>query len=266
MSELAWHLMFRTDDDRVIAPSPAMRRILARTVYRVAEPYRLLVFGAADNHLHLVACCSRQEAGRLAQSLAAALRWRLSLPVPFAPVRMKAVEDQRHLHTVFHYCLSQRNRHGVQSDPYLDASSLPELLGARLLATDSQQRVRELLPRVTRDCLLPHVGTRVLSPTKELVEPADAAAGALGLPSLDVRPDEAMAGRAALVQLAGPGVSSTILAPVLSRSPSYVRRLRSYPVEPALFRAVGLQLALRVWLLDEHPELLDSNPTRLVDR
>jgi hypothetical protein len=266
MSELAWHLMLRTDDDRVIAPSAEKRRCLARTVYRVAEPYGLLVFGAADNHLHLVVCCSREEAGRLAQALATALRWRLGLPVRFFPARIRAVMDQRHLVSVFHYCLSQRNRHGVQSDPFLDASSLPELLGARVLATGCQQRVRELLPRVTRAGLLRHLGPSELVVASQLVSPLDAAAGALGLADLDERPREAVVARAALVQLVGNEIRSPALAPALTRSASFVRRLRSYPVPEPVAQALRLQLDIRAWLAVEHPEALEANPSRLSGR
>ncbi len=260
MRELGWHLMFRTNDDRVIAPSRARRRLLARTVYRVAGPYRILSFGAADNHLHLVVCCTREEAGRLAQSLCASLRALLEVAVPFYPVRFKAIMDQRHLETAFHYALSQRNRHGINSDPFLDACSLHELLGARTLRTDCRQRVREMLPRVTRDQLLPHLGPRVLEPCNDLIEPLDAAAGAVGLGSLDLMPRGTLAPRAALVQLIGHQLKSREIAELLGRSPSLVRRMRTHVVPPEVALAVRLQLAVRKWLHEHHPQLLSRSP------
>ncbi len=259
-TELGWHLMFRTDDDRVIAPSRSKRRLLARTVYRIGRRYRILSFGAADNHFHLVVCCSREEAGRLAQSLCVALRSLLEIAVPFFPVRFKAIRDQRHLETAFHYALSQRNRHGVHSDPYLDACSLPELLGARTIPTDCRQFVREMLPRVTRAQLVRHLGPQALEPCTQLIEPLDAAAGALGLGSLELQPRRTVTARAALVQLVGRQVKSRELARLLERSPSIVRRLRSYPVPAELALALRLQLAIRKWLLDKHPQLLLGEP------
>jgi hypothetical protein len=266
MTELAWHLMFRTDDDRVIAPSRAKRRLLARTVYKIVEPYGLLSFGAADNHLHLVVCCTREEAGRLAQGLAVALRVVLDIAVPFFPVRFKAIKTQKHLETAFHYALSQRNRHGVHSDPFLDSCSLHELLGARVLPTDCRQRVREMLPRVTRNQLLHHLGPVPLEPCTDLIEPVDAAAGAVGLGSLELQPRLTVAPRAALVQLIGRQLTSDQVAELLGRSPSFVRRMRSHPVAPEVALALRLQLAVRRWLLQRHPQLLSRDPHLLPER
>ncbi len=249
MQELAWHMMLRLDDDRVLAPSVHDRRLLARTVYRIADERGLLCFGAADTHLHLVVLCSRENAGRLAQQLGVALRAQLHIPVPFAPARIVEVRDQHHLRNVFHYVLGQRGRHGLHSDPFLDASSLPELLGLRVLRTDSGDLVRELLPRVSRRDLLRHLSLEALEPCSALVAPLDAAAGAVGLGSLDQSRELGRLGRAALVQLGTPQLASGALAQLIGRSEPTVRRLRQVEVPPRLMRAVRLQLALRQDLL-----------------
>jgi hypothetical protein len=257
MIELAWHLMFRTDDDRVIAPGDAERRILARTVYRITDEAGLLAFGAADNHLHVVVVCTRERAGRLAQQLAVALRGQLGIPVSFFPTRIKEVRDQHHLQTVFHYALGQRNRHGVRSDPFLDASSLPELLGARLLRTGSPALARELLPRVSRPSLVRHLAIPALEPGSDLVQPVDAVAGALGLGSLDEHRELGMLGRAAVVQLCSPRLSSSELVELLGRTQPTIRRLRHTDVPPRLLHAAQLQMAIRAYYLQHHPGVLE---------
>lgn len=257
MIELAWHLIFRTDDDRVIAPGNAERRLLARTVYRIADDAGLLGFGAADNHLHLVVVCTRERAGRLAQQLAVALRSQLGIPVSFFPTRFREVRDQHHLQSVLHYVLDQRNNHGVRSDPFLDASSLPELLGSRLLRTGSPALVRELLPRVSRSSLVRHLAMPALQPCTELVQPVDAVAGALGLGSLDEHRELGLLGRAAVVELCTPGLGTSQLAELLGRSPNTICRLRHIEVPPRLLRAAQLQMAIRHYLQEVHPSTLD---------
>ena len=274
MHELGYHIMIRSDDDRVLAPSDAARRALAEAVYRVAAPFPLLGFGAADNHLHLVVLGDRRQAAQLAGRLLCALHWALDLPVAFFPVRYKQLADQYHLISTFHYCLSQRNNHGVQSDPYLDASSLPELLGLRLLPTDSISRVREQVARLGRRRLLGHLGPGDLEPAsttivsdlvlagrEELLR--DAACGALGLPSLDGRSAPVVRARRALVKILASCCTTAQIAEVVGRSPCQVRHIRGLDEQPQLQLAISLQLALRAWLLQQHPDLVSHTPTRL---
>ncbi len=263
MLELAWHLMLRTDDDRVIAPGPAERRLLARTVYRVADGAGLLAFGAADNHLHLVVLCSREQAGRLAQQLAVALRGQLRIPVSFFPARIREVRDQHHLRSVFHYVLGQRNHHGVRSDPFLDASSLPELLGARTLRTASMGLARELLPREGRGQLVRHLAIPALEPCCELVQPVDAVAGALGLGDLDQHRELGLLGRAAVVELCSPQLGNSELSELLGRSANTICRLRHLDVPPRLLHAARLQLAIRHYLARHHPSVLEPHSLQL---
>jgi hypothetical protein len=274
MSDLGFHMMFRTDDDRVLAPSPGQRRALAQSVYRVAAPFPLLGFGAADNHLHLEVLGGRQAAGVLAHRVMCSLHWSLGISVSFFPVRYKPLESQHHLRSTFHYALNQRNRHGVQSDPFLDASSLPELLGLRVLPTGAIGLVREHLPRTQRCELLPHLGPTQLEPAGDdhihtLLTASrtdllrDAAAGAGGLGDLSGNQPGVVAARVALIQVMAPSSPTRTIAAVVERHATAVRRLRASPPDPQLQRAVRLQLALRIWLLETHPDLLDSDPKRL---
>lgn len=275
MPDLGYHMMFRSDDDRVLAPSPDLRRVLARSVYRVAAGFPLAAFGAADNHLHLEVLGDRATAGRLAHRVGCSLHWSLGLTAELAPVRYKPLVDQGHKRSTFHYALNQRNHHGVQCDPYLDASSLPELLGMRVLdAGNTLHLVREHLPRLQRHELLRHLGPREFEPAcdeqlRALVDAdrydllRDAAAGAVGLGRTQGRQPEAVAARTTLVQLLSPCCRPGVVGDVVALTDSVIRRGRARPADLRLQRAVRLQVALRLWLLDTHPELLTLDPGRL---
>ena len=270
MHELGFHLMFRLEDDRVIAPSAAKRRTLARPVYRVCEDCQLLCFGAADTHLHVEVTDPPERLGRLTQRLTESLRRSLRIPVRFARPHIKPLRDQHHLVNTFHYGLNQRNRHGVRSDPFLDASSLPELLGMRNFPTDSLRRVREFLPRLTRDDLLPHLWPPQLPdrprppadllPSVQLIDACDAAAGAFGLGSLAGSSNEALAASATLAQLAAGQLSVREQRAQLGCSKTRHWRLKKRNVTPAQAYALGLQLSLRAWLWQAHPDLLSAGP------
>lgn len=274
MPDLGSHLMFRSDDDRVFAPSTALRRELARSVYRVANGYPLASFGAADNHLHVELLADRATAGKFAHALMCSLHWALGLSVEFAPVRYKPLADQGHKHATLQYTLGQRNHHGVQSDPFMDACSLPELLGMRVLPTATISVVREHFPRLQRRELIRHLGMDALLPAADeqvelLVERGrhdllrDAAAGAVAAPSLDGRRSEVAAARATLAQVLRSVCRPAVIGEVIQRRPSQVRYLTGCPPSEPLVRAVRLQIYQRLWLLEHHPELVALAPRRL---
>src|SRR5262245_5666905 len=130
---IGYLLMLRLQDDRVIAPSPAERRLLARTVLRMTRRCFLLVFALVDTHVHLeVARCTREAAGELARRIELSLGRLLELPVGFERARVKTIVDQAHLAAAFRYTLRQDRHHGVDVDPLRDATSLPDLLGMRV--------------------------------------------------------------------------------------------------------------------------------------
>ncbi|MFH1469781.1 MAG: hypothetical protein ABIO70_35680 [Pseudomonadota bacterium] len=269
MPALGHHVMFRSDDDRVLAPGVPQRRALARSVLRIGGSYGLLAFGSADNHLHAVVLVDRALAGEFAHRLACSLRWALELPVPFFPTRFKAIEDQTYMKTAFNYALGQRNRHGIASDPFLDASSLPDLLGLRPGQGDLITRVREHLPRVRRSDLLRHLGPDDLEPAEgERIAGVlaaggsglllDAAAAVGALPALVPRQRTEPLLLAALIQALAPLLAARALCAVVGRSPSHVRALRAVEVPPPIQRALRLQIALRAWLLAHHPEALPA--------
>ena len=71
VESIAWHLTFRLEVDRDIAPSSAERRILARTV---ARPFPMLAFRSADKHGHVLTMGGRRRAAELARRIEIALQ------------------------------------------------------------------------------------------------------------------------------------------------------------------------------------------------
>ncbi len=258
MPRIGHHIMLRCDDDRVLAPSTAQRRALARAVHRATRDLPLLAFGAADTHLHLELLGDRATAGAAAQRVACSLHWALDLGVPFAPTRTKPLADHAHERSTFHYVLNQHRRHGTSNDPPLDATSLPDLLGLRVLGTDDLLlRVREHFPRLQRGDLLPHLGVEELEPvSQDLLEAVaveghhallrDAAAGAIALGTLEGRAPRVVEARTALVHLLAPCCSPATVGAVVERTDSVIRRTRQRPENPALQRAIGLRIDLHV--------------------
>jgi hypothetical protein len=54
MTGLGHHLVLRLADDRVIAPSDAARRRLAREIARIARTLPVLAWKVADTHTHVL--------------------------------------------------------------------------------------------------------------------------------------------------------------------------------------------------------------------
>ncbi len=257
MEAIGYHLMFRLLDDRVLVPSTAKRRLLARVTYRMAEPAGLVVFGVADTHLHLALRASRARAGKLAHDLCCALHFAVEPQQLFERTRIKPIETQRHLENVVGYAFRQKWHHGIQVDALRDGTSLPELLGLRVLSASIVMRVRELLPRMRRQDLLQLLGLPALEAVDSL-EPdldspgmvLDAAAGAFGLPALGGRSKDARSAAAALLRLPAPADLRRAFIAELSLDRSTVWRLGRASVPAEHLRALRLQLGLRRWLAE----------------
>jgi len=158
------HVRLRARDDRVVTPSPADRRRYARTVLEVGREFGLLCFRGADTHGHVELACNRDAAGEFARRVEIALTLGLGVDGGFQPAWVGPIHDQRHLQATFRYILRQRDHHELESDPFHEASNLPDLLGLRPLGVYTAARVRELLPRVHRDDLLELLGADLGSP------------------------------------------------------------------------------------------------------
>jgi hypothetical protein len=230
-------------------------------------------FERQDTHIHLAALCGRAAATELGRRVAIAVHHSLSLAARFKPCHLKPIVDQPHLYRAFYYILRQDERHELDVDPFHEASNLPDLLGFRMLGGYTLANVREHLPRVKRSQLLQHamrttddcprnfesrtdlvnlvnLATEANAPTATSSAIAanlvSATAAALAVPDLRGRGAEAVAGRAAAVQLASPFMSSPAIASLLGIKPRQVRRLRHRTTPPGLLDAISGQLELRL--------------------
>jgi hypothetical protein len=248
MKPLGHHVRIRLESDRLLHASPEERRVLARAVYRSARPWNLLAFGCAGAHLHLVVLDDREAAGELARRLEICLQRNMAFGGPFLRVHRKELADQRHALQAVIYDLGQRRHHQIASDPCLEATSAPDLLGARLVGGALLPRVRERLPELRRRHVLAAFGLADLGEPAEESRPErllDAVLAASALPSLAGHAIEARWARRALVALAGPALGTAELADLCGTSTRMIQRLRKGPVPDALLRAARIQLALR---------------------
>jgi len=243
---IAQHVSLRLVDGRPLTTCQLQRRALARAVLIKLRGTALLAFGLADNHLHLLLACVRALAAQLAKTVELSLRRRLTLPVPFSPAHLTAVEDNRHLDRAFRYVLRQPERHGLDDDPHREASSLPDLLGLRPLGGFTTANVRRELLRISRQDLLDLLGVPDLRPTDGPVEwTVEATLAAAALPSLAGTACEVvLARRAALSVIAG-RVLPRHAAATLGICDRTLRRARRAPVDATLVEAIRRQLCLR---------------------
>jgi hypothetical protein len=249
MDPLAWHLMLRLADDRVIAREASDLRLGARAVLAIGRTSGLLSFGFADTHLHVLLTCDRSTAGRFAQRLGISLRRRLTLGAPFVPTRFRPIEGQHHLRNAFIYVLRQDTRHEIGRDPFCDGTALPDLLGARWLDPTLSGRVRAWLPRLRRAQLLELMPLGEARAATDPVPPgpllADAAAAAIGLPDLRGKRPDVVAARCAALHLARERLPAGEARALLGIGKATCTRLSRRPSDPGLSRAIRLQLELR---------------------
>ena len=246
-----YHVTMRLSDDRVIAPNRRALCLAARVLMSRGRRVTLLAFRVADTHLHVLVACSQELARRFAHYAAVALHRVLRLPVPFEPTRVRSIVDQRHLYSSFRYVLRQDSHHGIASDPAHDGSSLPDVLGMRVLGTDHAQTVRMTLPRLDRRELAASLGI-TFAPADTLpprLLPTSAAA-AVGLADLKDRSKDAVLARRAAVHAAAELLSTSTLSDELRTSPRTIQRLREQDVDALVVRAVQLQWRFRASLLE----------------
>ena len=246
---LAYHVIQRLDDDRVLVRDTGQRRIYADTVLRIGRDAGLFCFGLPDTHSHAGVECDRATAGRFAQRLAIALRHNLGLTVSFSPARLREIRDQGHLGNAFSYILAQASHHGVDADPWLEATAVPDLLGLRVVGGYLRPRVRALLPRVRRADLLAKLAIGELDAGRTLDDLADAAAAIVAAPALIGRaPAIIEARRAAIAFARGHGADPARIGQLLGMSARAVRWLERTAARTDHVRAIGLQIGLRARL------------------
>lgn len=242
MPPLAFHLVLRLQDDRVFAPSPAARRRLARVLARLAEAFPLLAWRIVDTHLHVLGLLAEAQVAELVRRL------RISVAhqhpgVPLLLARRIPIANQWHLGECFAYVLRQDKHHDVGSDPLQEGSCLPDLLGMRTLGATVAGRVREHLPRVRREHLLPHLGVPALDEAAAAEHLAEAACAAFALPDLRGRDADVVTARRAAAHAARE-LGAGPVAAALGLSARGARKLLAEP-PPDGVRAVRLQMGLR---------------------
>jgi len=251
MKELGHHLCLGLVDRRVLTASVAQRRLVARSTLRIGRDHRLLAFRAADTHLHVEALCDRRSAGRLARRLELSLHKVIGYPVAFEPARIWPIKSQRHLYNAARYILRQDERHGVDIDPWAEASNLPDLLGLRVIGRHTTIEVGRCLPRMTAAELTAIVGLKADQLTEgdhwiEAVDQlADATAAAVALPQLRGRAAEVVVARRAAAAVTREVLDASALAAALCTSERTARRLRAESPDPLQSEAIRRQLRLR---------------------
>jgi hypothetical protein len=186
-----------------------------------------LGLGLADNHLHLIVLGAERPSA-LATECGRAIS-RLQLGARCEPARVTTIEHLAHLANTLRYVHRQDLKHGVDQDPRREGTSLPDLLGLRVVAPWLVPRVRLTLPRLRGRDLLTELGVETLD---ERVVPgllADAAAAALALPVLEGRATRVLLARRALRARRNRGLSA---GKVAARS-SAVRAASPRPAHPA---------------------------------
>lgn len=251
------HLTFRLRDSRVVAPTAAARRRIARSFLEIGDRYGLLAFRIAGDHAHGAFACDREGSGRAAQAIGSSITQALRLPDGFNITHQKPIVDQRHLEATFHYVLGQGEHHGLTDDPLHDGSSLLDLLGMRLLGTGLEERVCAFLPRVSREGVRRYLG---IAPTEMTFSPrhvADAAAAAFALLDLRGRTPAHVMARAAAIRLASEHMRTDAVAKLLGCSAATVCGARRADVPEGVVLAVRRGMALRAGLGDRLVPSLD---------
>jgi len=249
MSARYHHVTMRLEDDLVIGTSVADSRRLARSALERDPEFGLMVFRAADNHLHSLLACEKEAAAEYGRRVEISSQLALDLGSPYAPARVRPIKDQAHLRSTFRYILDQDTRHGITGRPYSEASNLPDLVGFRGLGAFTRETLRLHLPRISDERILSmrpefRVDRSPLT-VADAPQLADAAAAAFALPHLRGNRPETVAARAAAV-----AVGRTFLRPAqvrwaLGLGPAAEARLATLEPDPVAVGWVEAQLRLR---------------------
>jgi len=240
---IGYQVVFRAVGDAVLAPTAEKRRAFTTVVLRVGRPHGLFGFGVADTHGH--AGLATLSPGRFVHDAKLALA--SALGVELVAPAVSEIRDTWHAEAVIGYVHRQDKKHKSDLDPLREGTSLHALLGLQPDGVWIAERVRKLAPRLQRSDLLDQLGARSLAEEVHLDTLADAAAGAVGVATLEGRSEEAVRARLAAVHAAieHPAVAVARALGVTDRA---VRKLRAQEPEPAMVRAIRLQMGLRAAL------------------
>ena len=243
---IAHHVTMRLVSDSGIARTPEALRLASRIVFQHGDPLGLFAFRFADTHAHALIESSRAEAGRFAWMTETALHKRMRLRVPFERCRIRPIESERHLFHSLRYVFRQEDHHGTAFDLAHDGSSLPDLLGMRMLGANVNARVRRRLTRLTRETLLEWLQAADLDAVDcNLALLEESAAAAWGVSDLRGATAAHHFARRTAVHLFDRLSSGEKIAKLLPLPRRSVARYRAEIVAPAELRAGELQLRMR---------------------
>ncbi len=243
---IGYQVVLRLADDRVMAPDARGRRALASVVLAAGRERGLLAFGAADTHLHLLAQGDRRGAGLLARGVELGLRSALALPIGFAAPAITPIQDQNHLRSAFGYVQRNARRHGIVDPTATEASSLHDLLGMRRVAPWLVDRVRGVLPRVTRATLLELIALPGLGTLGDVgPDLADATAAVFALPCLEGNSAGAVRARVTGISLVKGEWTPASIGRTFGVGERAVRRLATLAPDPMDVQSLRRQLAWR---------------------
>jgi len=248
-----WHLVLESEGRQALFHQEAELRSAVRALAAVSGAETLL-FCIVDEHVHVVVFCTRERAGRLAQSLNLAFKVRARVPLRH-PAFIEPVDSRVHLERLVGYVLRQPIHHDLPVHPALwTGSCFLDLVGARSIGALGQ-RIDRFLQRFQLSTALGHVGL-----TGESVVPAGddplraagavrllaaaRAALAVGAGQADNRPEVAAVRNVAcyLAHIAGFGTKDTAAA--LGTSRRCVQRLARKAPAPHLVATVRVRIAL----------------------
>ncbi len=225
---------------------------------RVGRPHGLFGFGVADTHGHAV--LTTASPGRFVHDAKLAIA--CALEADLAAPSVSAIRDTWHAENVIGYVHRQDKKHQSDLDPLREGTSLHALLGLHPDGVWIAERVRKLAPRLQRRDLLDQLGVDSLDEAVHLDTLADAAAGAACVATLEGRCAEVVRARLAAVHAALEHPAPAV-AKALGVTDRAVRKLRLQAPEPAMVRAVRLQMGLRAALArTARVDFLDVNSDR----
>ena len=243
-SAVGYHVILRLADGRHLARDEAERRALACVMHEQGEGRGLFAFRGADTHAHALTVGSREQAGMFARYVEDSLRWRLRLGVSFERAQIRPLENRWHLERAVPYLFDQERHHGVDIDPLHEASSLPDLVGMRVIGAATTALFRITMPRMKRAELMRYFGA-VASTAIDGRQLLDATLAASGLARLG---QDGRSGAARCAAIHALGGRTSELARLLGADSSTIRRWRHVEPDPALVAAIKLQLAYRAGL------------------
>lgn len=251
--EMLWHLVLESEGRQALFHEEAELCNAVRALAAIAGT-EVLLFCVVDEHVHIVAFCTRERAGRLAQQLKLAFRVRCRVPLRH-PTFIEPVESRIHLERLVAYVLRQPSHHDLPVHPALwTGSCFLDLVGARSIGALGQ-RIDKFLQRFRVSAALAYVGLsgdRVVPAGDDqlrcagAVRLAAAARAALAVgPGAPAKWPEACAVRNAVCFLARTaGFSTNDTAAAVGTSRRTVQLLARKVPPPALVRAVRVRLAL----------------------